>query len=323
MKFAFFTGNPLNRLLTVCAVAVLSLPVLPQALQSQSQPAASTPHGKTFATAQQAADALITAAANFDVGALEEIFGPSGRDVVLTDEPARDRQFASEFAAQAKEKTSVTVDRKNPALAYVLVGKEDWPMPVPIVKSAGRWSFDIKAGRQEILYRRIGRNELDAIQICHGFVEAQHEYALQKRDGSGVNQYAQRIVSTPGKQDGLAWRNTDGTWSGPIGERIANAIEQGYTSRSDPFHGYFFKVLKGQGPAAPLGEMDFVVKGVMIGGFALVAAPAEYGITGVKTFMVSHDGVVYQKDFGPEALNVFKAMERYNPDKTWEPVDVP
>ena len=177
-----------------------------------------------------------------------------------------------------------------------------------------------KAGRQELLYRRIGADELDAIQICRGYVEAQHEYALQPREGYDVNQYAQRIVSTPGKQDGLAWQNPDGTWGGPIGEKIARAIEQGYTSGSEPYHGYFFKILKGQGTAAPLGEMDFVVKGVMIGGFALVAAPAEYGVTGVKTFIVSHDGVVYEKDFGPKTLDEFQKMERFNPDKSWTPV---
>ena len=135
-----------------------------------------------------------------------------------------------------------------------------------------------------------------------------------------MNQYAQRIISTPGKQDGLAWQNADGTWGGPIGENIARAIEQGYTSRSEPYHGYFFKILKGQGPAAPLGEMDFVVKGVMIGGFALVAAPAEYGVTGVRTFIVSHDGVVYEKDLGPNTLDEFKRMELFNPDKSWTPV---
>ena len=132
-----------------------------------------------------------------------------------------------------------------------------------------------------------------------------------------VNQYAQRIVSTPGKQDGLAWQNPDGTWGGPIGENIARAIEQGYTSSSEPYHGYFFKILKGQGPAAPLGEIDYVVKGVMIGGFALVAAPAEYNVTGVRTFIVSNDGVVYEKDLGPTTLEQFKKMQRFDPDKTW------
>ena len=151
-------------------------------------------------------------------------------------------------------------------------------------------------------------------------MEAQYEYAYEKREGYDVNQYAQRIISTPGKQDGLAWQNPDGTWGGPIGENIARAIEQGYTSRSEPYHGYFFKILKGQGPAAPLGEMDFVVEGVIIGGFALVAAPAEYGETGIKTFIVSDDGVVYEKDFGPTSLDEFKKMERFNPDKTWKPV---
>src|SRR5205814_7277532 len=179
---------------------------------------------------------------------------------------------------------------------------------------------DSNAGRQELLYRRIGANELDAIEICDGYVEAQREYALQQRAVNDVNQYAQRIVSTPGKQDGLAWQNPDGTWAGPVGENIARAIDQGYKLGSEPYHGYFFKILKGQGPAAPLGQMDFVVKGVMIGGFALVAAPAEYGVTGVKSFIVSHDGLVYEKEFGPATLNAFIQMERFNPDRSWKPV---
>jgi hypothetical protein len=161
---------------------------------------------------------------------------------------------------------------------------------------------------------------LDAIDICHGYVEAQYDYAMQKRELYNVNQYAQRIVSLPGKQDGLAWQNADGTWDGPIGEKIARVIEQGYSSGAEPYHGYFFKILKGQGPAAPLGEMDYVVKGVMIGGFALVAAPAEYGETGVKTFIVSQDGVVYQRDLGPASLTELAKMERFNPDKSWTSV---
>ena len=192
---------------------------------------------------------------------------------------------------------------------------------MPIVKTGVKWFFDAKAGRKELLYRRIGANELDAIAICRGYVEAQHEYALQPHDGYEVNQYAQRIISTLGKQDGLAWQNPDSTWGGPVGDKIARAIEQGYSS-GQPYHGYFFKVLKGQGPAAPLGELDFVVKGVMIGGFALVAAPSEYGVTGVRSFIVSHDGVVYEKDFGPRTLDEFKNMERFNPDQSWTPVPV-
>jgi hypothetical protein len=151
-------------------------------------------------------------------------------------------------------------------------------------------------------------------------VEAQREYALHRREGYDVNQYAQRIISTPGKQDGLAWRNANGSWDGPVGEAIARAIEQGYSSRAEPYHGYFFKILKRQGPAAPLGELDFVIKGVMIGGFALVAAPAEYGVTGVKTFIVSHTGIVYEKDLGPSSLDELRKMESFNPDTSWRPV---
>ena len=254
------------------------------------------------------------------MGVLEEIFGPDGDDIVLSGEYPQDRQRASDFATESREKKSVSVDPKTGSRAFLLVGNEDWPFPVPIVKVADKWHFDAKAGRQELLYRRIGSNELDAIEICHGYVEAQYEYAYQIREGYNVNQYAQRIISTPGKQDGLAWQNADGSWGGPVGEEIARAIEQGYSTNPQPYHGYFFKVLKGQGPAAPLGEMDYVVEGVMIGGFALVAAPAEYGETGVKSFMVSQDGVVYQKDFGPSTLNEFIKMERFNPDNSWAPV---
>jgi hypothetical protein len=217
---------------------------------------------------------------------------------------------------------SVAPDAKVKTRAILSVGKEDWPLPIPIVKRGAKWSFDAKAGRQEVLFRRIGRNELDAIQICEGYVEAQHEYALKKREGYDVHQYAQRILSTPGKQDGLAWQKADGSWEGPVGENVARAIAQGYTpgAAPQPYHGYYFKVLKGQGPAAPLGKMDFVVNGAMIGGFALVAAPAQYQVTGVKTFMVSYDGVVYEKDFGPKTLDQVKQMELFNPDKTWNPV---
>ena len=284
-------------------------------------PSAAVPSAgaKLFDTPQRAADALVDAAEKFDVVALTEIFGPEGNDIVFSGEVAQDRKHATDFAAQSRTKKSVSVDPKMGTRAFVLVGEDDWPFPVPLVQRGGKWYFDSKAGRQELLYRRIGANELDAIDICHGYVEAQHEYALQHRTIYDVNQYAQRIVGTPGKRDGLAWQNADGSWEGPIGANIARAIEQGYSNSSEPYHGYFFKILKGQGPEAPLGEMDFVVKGVMIGGFALVAAPAEYNVTGVRTFIVSHNGVVYEKDLGPKTLDEFKRMERYNPDKTWAP----
>lgn len=321
MKSAPMNCSLPKLLCAVGTIAVACLLGLEMAAQTAKQnPAGTAARARTFSTPQQAADALIEAIEKYDVPALEQILGPEGRDIIHTGEPAREQEIAKEFAAQAREKKSVAVDKKSAQRAILSIGKDDWPFPVPIVKRYGKWSFDAKAGRQEILYRRIGRNELDAIQICHGYVEAQHEYALLKHGESGVNQYAQRIISTPGKQDGLAWQNADGTWGGPIGENVARAIERGYTSRTEPFHGYFFKVLKGQGPAAPLGQMDFVVRGVMIGGFALIAAPAQYRVTGVKTFMVSHDGVVYQKDLGPNTLEIAKSIERFNPDKTWSPV---
>jgi len=294
----------------------------PATKPAPSAPASSIagPGPKAFDTPQQAAAALVEAAANFNVRDLEKIFGAGGYDIVLTGELPQDRQRAADFASEAREKQTVSLDPKNGTRAFVIVGNENWPFPVPIVKRGGKWSFDAKAGRQELIYRRIGANELDVIDICRRYVEAQDEYAFQPREGYDVNQYAQRIISTPGTQDGLAWQNADGTWGGPLGEKAARAIEQGYSSKAEPYHGYFFKILKGQGPAAPLGEMDFVVKGAMIGGFALAAAPAEYSVTGVKTFIVSHDGVVYQKDFGPATLEEFKKMERFNPDKSWTPV---
>ena len=310
------------------AVAFLcvSAPVLLVAQQSQATETPTTASGsaaaaKGFDTPQQAADALVSAAGQFDEAALMQIFGADGKSIVSSGEIAQDKKRAADFAAEAREKESVSVDPKSGNRAFLLVGNEEWPFPVPIVKRSGKWFFDSKAGKQELLYRRIGSNELDAIQICRGYVEAQDEYSLQTREGYNVNQYAQRIISTPGKQDGLAWQNTDGTWDGPIGENIAHAIALGYSSREEPYHGYFFKVLKGQGPAAPLGQLNYVIEGVMIGGFALVAAPADYRVTGVKTFIVSNDGVVYQKDFGSTTLDEFKRMELFNPDKSWTPVD--
>jgi hypothetical protein len=314
------TSNlPWQRLLAavVSASLLLSLVliVVPRA-GAQATPAA---RGKAFDTPQDAANALIDAAEKYDEAVLTEVLGPDSYDIIHTGEPARDREKCKEFAAHARAKMSVEVD-KTKTRATMVIGEEDWPFPVPIVKAGTSWFFDTKAGRREILLRRIGQNELDAIQVCRGYVEAQHEYALKKREGYDVPQYAQRIISTEGQQDGLAWKKADGTWDGPIGEKVAAVIALGYTSRTEPYHGYFFKVLKGQGPAAPLGQLDYVIKGVMIGGFALVASPAQYRNTGVKSFIVSQDGVVYEKDLGPQTLEFFKSMDRFNPDRSWTPV---
>ena len=276
------------------------------------------PGAKAFATAQAAADALIQAASTFDEAALIALFGPDNKDLVSTGDAVRDKSYAVTFAAMAKEGHAVVVNPSTPSKATVQVGQDKWPLPVPLVRVAGKWYFDAKAGRDEILFRRVGANELDALDICRGYVEAQKEYALDLHDGSKVHQYAQRILSSPGKQDGLFWKNADGSEGGPISESVAKAIQEGYAVETiSAYHGYFFQVLKGQGPAARLGELDYVIKGNMIGGFALIATPSEYGVTGVQTFIVNHDGIVYQKDLGPDSLALAKKIDRYNPDKTW------
>ncbi len=304
-----------------CAVALSPHSLAAQTTEKQA--ATSVVKQRTFATPEEASEALISAAEKFDVPALKEILGPDGADLVVTEDAVQDKNQSLGFAAEARKQSRVIRDPKNSKVATLCVGADEWPMPIPIVQKSGKWQFDSKSGRQEVLYRRIGNNELDAIEVCRGYVEAQHEYASVKRDGAMVNQYAQRIISTPGKQDGLAWKGPDGTWQGPVGEAIATIIAEGYSDQYQPYHGYYFKVLKGQGPDAPMGEMNFVVKGVMIGGFALVAAPAEYTVTGVKTFLVCHDGLVYEKDLGSKTLDQFRAMDRYNPDSSWKPVEGP
>jgi hypothetical protein len=276
---------------------------------------------KEFSSAKQGADALLHAAEVFDVAALREILGPDAADLIASADPVADKKRAADFAAKAKEKTSLKVDPKNPKRTTLSVGNDEFPLAIPIVQRNGKWIFDTKVGRNEILMRRIGANELDAIEICHGFVEAQRDYAQKKHDDSQVNQYAQKIISTPGKHDGLAWQNANGTWEGPVGENVAKAVAEGYSDKTQPYHGYFFKVLKKQGPAAPLGQMDFVVKGLAIGGFALAAAPAQYRVTGVKTFIVGSNGTVYQKDLGPDTLKNFASLDSFNPDKTWKATD--
>ena len=321
------TNVVLNALFVAATIVTCGAMATLSEAQTQQSPKPSTaaapapaPSGQAFATPKEAADALIQAASNFDVPALLKILGKGSEDIVASKDTTQDRNRALAFAAKAKEKQEVVIDPKNKAAANLNVGDDNWPFPLPIVQRNGKWYFDTKAGQDEILRRRIGANELDVITICRGYDDAQQEYALQIHDNYGVNQYAQRIVSSPGKHDGLAWQNPDGTWGGPVGEGAAKAIAEGF-AQGEPFHGYYFKALKGQGPAARLGTLDYVVEGAMIGGFAMVAWPAEYRVTGVQTFIVSWDGVVYQKDLGPNTAKIASAMERYDPDKTWRETD--
>jgi hypothetical protein len=279
--------------------------------------AAKTPGPLAFDTPQQAADALVQAADAGDIQALLLIFGPEGKDIVSSGDPVRDKNDIAKFAEKAHQKLSVSFDVDDPKRAVLIVGDGDWPMPVPIVEKGGKWRFSAKDGKREILARRIGGNELNAISLLRGFVEAQEDYALEHHDGSPMLQYAQKWISTPGKQDGLSWYDANGKPAGPIGDEIGKLLAAGYTKKTEPVNGYYFRTLTSQGPAARLGARNYVVKGMMIGGFAAIAWPAHYGVTGVQTFQVNNDGVVYQKDLGPDTAKIAAGIQRFNPDKGW------
>jgi len=307
-------GDVMNRAVGFASVVALSVACTTPAVAPEN----SAQRG--FASPDEAATTLIDAVARWDVPEVVAILGKDVEDLVASNDPAADRARANAFVARAREKHVVTRD-PNDARAWLIVGNQDWPLPIPIVKSEGKWYFDGAAGRDEIVRRRIGENELDVIAICRGYAEAQQAYAATTHDGAPIHQYAQRLVSTPGKQDGLAWQKPDGSWEGPIGEIVAKGIDEGYAKRGAPFHGYYFRVLRGQGDAAKLGKLDYVINGAMLGGFALLAWPAEYGVTGVKTFIVSYDDLVYEKDLGAETAVRAPMIERYDPDGTWKRTD--
>ncbi len=281
----------------------------------------------TFANAQQAfktpddaAAALVYAAKSNDIKGLVTILGPDGEDILSSGDEVADAATRQKFVAAYDVKHQIAMEGDNKAT--LVIGQDDFPLPIPLVRKDGIWRFDTVAGREEILFRRIGKNELEAIQSSLAYVDAQNEYAEKDRTGAGVNAYAQRIISQPGKRDGLYWPTSAGEDPSPLGEIIAQATRQGYRvgGGRTPFHGYYFKILKKQGAAAPGGEMDYVVKGKMIGGFALVAYPAEYRNSGVMTFLVNHAGNVFQKDLGPDTAKLAERMTSFNPDPSWQKV---
>jgi hypothetical protein len=272
---------------------------------------------KVFDSPRAAAEAAVHAAQADDAAGLLAIFGPEGKAIVSSGDAVDDKNDRAKFAESARKKMDVVADPANPKQYVVVVGDDDWPLPVPIVGSKGKWHVDAKQGRQEILARRIGGNELDAIALLRGYVEAQKDYASQIHDGSGMHQYAQKVLSSPGKQDGLSWKNADGSVGGPMGDVVAKAIATGHTNRAEPYNGYYFRTLTGQGPAARLGARNYIVQGMMIGGFAAIAWPATYDVTGIQTFMVNSDGLVYQKDLGPETSKIAPGIKLFNPNKTW------
>jgi Protein of unknown function (DUF2950) len=283
---------------------------------------AATPQGRGFPSANAAAKALVSAAASDDVTDLIAILGPASKEILTTSDPVADRQMRRKFAAQAAAKMKLVPDPKEPNAQTLLVGKDEWPLPIPIVKVKGEWHFDVEQGKQEILARRIGSNELDAIEVCRGYVEAQNNYAEENTTGGGVPHYAQKIISSPGKHDGLYWTSTDGQDESPIGAIVARAFAEGYTKRRDPYHGYYFRILTAQGPRAPGGAMSYLHADLMTSGFALIAWPADYRSTGVMTFLVDKTGIVYQKDLGPMTPAIASAYTAYEPDETWTPVSL-
>jgi Protein of unknown function (DUF2950) len=275
---------------------------------------------QTFASPQEAAESFTRAARAEDTAALLSILGPQAKDLVETGDAVADKRHLDNFAHALQSGWKVVPDPVRADQFDLSIGEKDWPFPIPIVKSHERWRFDTSEGRKEILARLIGGNEITAIEICRAYVEAQREYASEKRDGLELRQYAPRIVSTPGKKDGLYWPVASGEPQSPAGEILARMSAEGYTEEKGKpkiFRGYRFRVLKSQGPYAPGGARDYVVRGYMIGGFALVAFPVDYGVTGITTFIVNQDGIVYEKDLGPKTVAIATGMKAYDPDKSW------
>ena len=272
---------------------------------------------QTFATLQAAIQATIEASAHNDTAALLRIFGPNGKDIVESGDPVQDRNDRKEFVELAREKLQVNRDPANPNHATFSVGNEDWSFPIPLVQKDRKWRFDSAAGAVEVLAHRIGENELNAIELGKGFVEAQLEYATTLHDGSGLLEYAQRFMSTPGRQDGLYWDRVPDSFV-PKSFAAAASDESG---SAKPYHGYYFRILKAQGPDAPGGALNYVVNDRMIGGFAMIAWPAEYGASGIKTFIVNHSGVIYEQDLGADTPAIVQEITSFNPDPSWHRVE--
>jgi hypothetical protein len=277
---------------------------------------------RTFKTADEAAMSLANAARSGERDSVLAVLGSGGADIVQSGDATADAATRQRFLAAFDEKHQIaTVGGKK---AIIVVGREEFPFPIPLVRDRGSWRFDTAAGRAEILYRRIGRNELDAIQACLAYVDAQNEYADMDRTGEGAGTYAQRIISQLGKKDGLYWPSTNDEAESPLGELVADASAEGYRVSGEraPFHGYYYKILTKQGSAAPGGALDYVVHGKMIGGFALVAYPATYRNSGVMTFLINHQGTIFQKDLGPQTAETAERMTAFNPDSSWKAVSI-
>jgi len=326
-------GSRLARALhgIVVASIAIAFPGVGAGASQAAEPAAKPPASalasagatqKHFESPEDATDALVAAARAADPAALLAVLGQEARPILSSGDEVGDESRRKRFIASYDE-TFQLEPSDDDSEAQLVVGKDGWPFPIPIVKDQNGWFFDTEQGKEEILDRRIGANELATIQVCEAYVDAQREYAQRTVKGDEAPQYAQRIVSTKNERDGLYWATKSGEQASPLGPLMAKAQQEGYSktdSKPVPYHGYYYRILTKQGPNAPGGSYDYIVRGKMIGGFALVAYPAEYDASGVMTFVVNHDGVVYEKDLGPDTAALVEKMTSFDPDSSWTPL---
>ena len=298
-------------LIAIVAVSVaVALLILPVSAQEVKQ--------KVFGSPEEAMKALAETVQAGDKKGVLAVLGPEGEDIISSGDEVEDKNTQERFVRVYQEKVDFVKEKED--RVSIIIGNDNWPFPIPIVKKGEGWMFDTKAGREEVLNRRVGRNELSAIRVCLGYVEAQQEYASTDREQDGIIQYAQKFASDPYRRNGLYWEPGEGEIPSPVGPFAARAAAEGYRRAGDkptPYHGYYYKILKGQGKGAPGGAYNYVINGHMVAGFALVAWPAEYGVSGVTTFVVNQNGTVYEKDLGPKTEGIVKAMTLYNPDRSW------
>ena len=281
---------------------------------------AAAPEQKNFASTEAGSTALVEAIKSNDEVALGSILGPDGSQLISSGDEVADTQSREAFIKAYNDAHKLVLQGDTQAI--LVIGKDEWPMPIPLVKSQGGWRFDTMRGTKEILDRRIGRNELNAIQVCLAIVDAERDYVAKDPDGDGIPEYASKFVSTPGKHDGLYWETSSEEPPSPLGPLLAAAARDGYanseSSSLEPYHGYFYKILTKQGKDAPGGAHDYLVNGQMIGGFAVIAFPARYGASGIMSFIVNQDGVVYEKDLGENTAAMASQMTTFNPDPSWK-----
>jgi hypothetical protein len=309
-------GKRWPQLLVCCIASVfLVLSISPVSLAAQ-------PAQKNFCSPEEAVHALVKAVRAHDLEEMRAVLGPGSKELISSGDDAADRTGREKFLKAYDQMK--TLQQDTPDRMTLCIGADNWPMPVPIVKKGSAWIFDVQKGKQEILNRRIGRNELHVIDVLHAYVDAQHEYATKDCGGSGKVEFAQRIMSTEGKRDGLYWEAKEGEQESPLGPLVALAAKEGYLNPNlQPFHGYYFKILTRQGKHADGGAYNYIVKGKMILGFAIIAYPAEYGNSGIMTFIVNQEGTIHQKNLGRNTTRKAEAMRVFDPDKTWKKIGEP